>query len=999
MEDEETLMETLLGQELIENLYNVPLLSKYRSLEEWDTDISKNSCIANINIRSINKNHEALAEAIATLKNINGLTCIILTEIHNAPSNIRNKYVPGFNYESKTRETGSKKGGVGLLINQNVNYEVIEELSPFVEGCLESICIHLKETDTLVISIYRPTGMQDSDTKNFIKHLQKILSDKGKSRKFRKSKIIIGGDFNIDIGKSNDKYTRDLIEAMVQRGLYPLIDKPTRIQGRTKTIIDNIYVNHSDILSSGIVDDLYISDHLTTYMTFKPAKSKIKIMKRRKVTEDAIQKMEENILTRQWDDIYEEQDVHKKWQMLTTVVQKELDDNCPIETVKYKEKIKQTDPPYMTAGLKVSQKNLRKLAKLALKKPDTMLPDGRSNQDIYKETRKNYNKVRRQMKRKYYIDKFNEAKHNSRDTWKIINELRKVKSKQNDINEIMTPNGTTTDKSEKISETFNKFYAGVGRMQAETIPDTEVNPLSFLRKKPGEPLKMPPALPCEILNAIKKLKKKSSQGWDGLPTYLILRLAPKMINVLTHNINKMLSSGIFPDSLKEAIVVPIHKKKSKTDPTNYRPVSLLSGFSKIAEKIIANRLQDYFENNNLFSNYQFGFRKQMSTADLILYMQEKLARTLADGRTAVLLFFDLAKAFDTLPWDILEKKLEKYNISGETLNLLRTYMTGRKQRVKVNGKLSNTEPLTIGVPQGSILGPLLFIIYSNDIVNAITSTIGLYADDTTALVEGETEQDAINKAKVVLNELGEWFASNRLSLSPTKCKFAIINPQLRSSRSKIKLQIYGQDMKEIKENTDCESNPFVGLLFSEKMDFKAHINMIRTKVNSGLYCLNQHKYLPKTAKINLYYSLIYSHLQYAAIALSGASKQITKQLLKLQKKAVRNIEDKEYNANTGPIFKKLKLLKYEDIIRLNCCIIGWQHFHGHLPKAISTLLETGSGRALHLKSTRIANDKIRKISPISAVTTEWNKLTLELKRIKNKETFKKNLIKTWIEHY
>ena len=233
---------------------------------------------------------------------------------------------------------------------------------------------------------------------------------------------------------------------------------------------------------------------------------------------------------------------------------------------------------------------------------------------------------------------------------------------------------------------------------------------------------------------------------------------------------------------------------------------------------------------NKLTNEQFGFRPKHCTSDLMIYLMEKINEIINQDKFSMVLFFDLAKAFDTLDHTILFRKLERYGIRGPPLDLIKSYLTNRSQKVVINNIFSSELPITIGVPQGSILGPLLFLIYINDINQAVsTAKLGLYADDTTAIIGAKEKNELITKSSTTLNELGNWFSCNKLSLSPTKCKYSMINKHLRTEINHTALSIYGKNLTEIRANSETTSNPFVGYQLSEKLDSKAHINHIKKK--------------------------------------------------------------------------------------------------------------------------------------------------------------------------
>ena len=260
-----------------------------------------------------------------------------------------------------------------------------------------------------------------------------------------------------------------------------------------------------------------------------------------------------------------------------------------------------------------------------------------------------------------------------------------------------------------------------------------------------------------------------------------------------------------------------------------------------------------------------------------------------------------------------------------------TYRTGNK-KVSVNGTESQYLPIDIGVPQGSILGPLLFIIYVNDILNAATeANIGLYADDTTCITGDKSQLESIEKAKTALRKLGDWFASNKLSLSPTKCKYALIDRNLRTSATKTTLEIYGKHLTEVRASTDSTNSPLVGYLLTETLNPKEHIDMMIAKVRSGIFALKANKGLPSEVRKSIYYACIHSHLCYAGIIVGCAARKHIKPLLKLQNMAIRLIDGAKYNASTNPLYKKHHILKIDDIFEMQAASYGWKFLNNEIP--------------------------------------------------------------------
>ena len=698
---------------------------------------------------------------------------------------------------------------------------------------------------------------------------------------------------------------------MTSNGFLPHIIHPTRITNSSATLIDNIFSNayFSDSTSGNILIEL--ADHLSQFLYISlhnvTHKTKTPIYKHdySKFNE---QSFLDDISIQQWN--CESQDVNLAFNDFSWRLKGCVDRHAPLKKLNKKQS-KLQSKPWITKDILKQIKDRNKLFIKMKKNPhDNVI------QDRYKTLRNKITDNIRKSKKDYYNKFFDENVNNLKKTWKGIKDLLHQK-KTSQISQINHENVNITNPT-KIANTFNNFFVNVGPNCEKKIPKSYKNPLSYMGRPNPNQFFLNPTTPEEISNIIVNLDSKKSSGPSIIPTKLLKIANPLLCRQISLIINTSFTNGIFPDSVKIANVVPIHKKGSTLDINNYRPISLLSVFSKVFEKCMYQRLNDFLEVNEIIYQNQFGFRKSRSTQHSLIQIVDAINKTIDKGFYGCGIFIDLSKAFDTVNHKILLDKLEHYGIRNESLNWFKSYLSNRKQFVTINQSQSDLLKINCGVPQGSVLGPLLFLIYINDLP-LISNKLEffLFADDTNIYYESS---DLINLEKTInkeLKKLYHWLCSNRLALNIDKTNFVLFHSIQKSITKPVTLII---NKKAISQANYVK---YLGVLIDSNLSWKFHIHDLCKKISKTIGVLYKIRRLVNSHILtNLYYAMIYPFLIYGINVWGSASQHLLNPVLVLQKKFLRM---KTYNdqfnelhqlPHSDPLFSNEKILKIYDIHKL-----------------------------------------------------------------------------------
>ena len=512
--------------------------------------------------------------------------------------------------------------------------------------------------------------------------------------------------------------------------------------------------------------------------------------------------------------------------------------------------------------------------------------------------------------------------------WDLINSCTARNCTKPSIpNSFIDEHGNTLHDKHHIADLFNKHFISIGEKLKNEIPNISIDPLENITSN-GTCPRYEPTDSTELHTIIGAMKNVGG-GIDSINSKIFKNTYSSIINELVHLVNICLSSGTFPEILKIAIVKPVFKSGDKNIFNNYRPISILPYISKVLEKIIHKRIMDYLTENDILCKNQFGFQKSLSTYMPILLLQERVTKAMENGKLAVAIYIDLQKAFDTVNHNILIGKCEKYGISGSALNLLKSYLTNRKQCVEYQEVRSALEDVTLGVPQGSILGPLLFLLYINDLPNACAnSECLLYADDTAIIFESKNIVELQQTINDELRTLNKWLQSNQLSLNTKKTVYQLYS----QTRSQISL--------DLKVNNDTiqlvEKVKYLGVMIDPCLNWKYHIDGITAIISRNIGVINRAKfYLDKHCLTLLYNSLVLPYINYCCLIWGFTFPSYLLKIELLQKRAIRILDNQHRIAHTAPIFRELKILKVGEIAKQQLLVL----MHRKLTSSTPILLE------------------------------------------------------------
>jgi len=732
----------------------------------------------------------------------------------------------------------SSRGGCGLMINKKLAYTELVMDSKLDN--IEALWVKLKNSKINVCCFYRSGNYCSVD--NFIEYIHFCM------KKLNGKKVIWIGDINIDQNNISSTQYKKLDMTLRCYNLVQTIQGITRVAKRgdnfTQTTIDVIFTNcYADFVQSSVLDER-IGDHQAIMCEIDckvPIAPKFEKVEIRNHCKRNVKKFLVYLDTcSDYSPLLESTDVEAITAGLCHHIEQAYTTSFPCKTIERHEKFIHKPSTELLNAINHTHFLLKKFRKKKDKRDN-----GNCNKcgscskcikcneawDCYKIQRNIRNKLAKTCKKANVINdlQVKSAKNDLKGIWKTI----KLASN-------MTP-GTTNCQTinENDPELFNFHFANVGSRLQNQAPNIErVSFTDFLPPRTSNISfdRFQEINETDILMYVKTLKNDKA-SYDDVPLFLLKQAVPYIVEPLTHIVNLSLNTGVVPTLCKKARVTPIHKAGMKDDPNNYRPISILPLVGKLIEYFVGKQLTDYMEENKLFIRHQYGFRKNHSTTYLMYDLMDEIYMSKSKSYKPGIIFLDLKKAFDTVNHEILLQKLAYYGIGGIALTWFKNFLSCRYQCTRINGKLSSFLEVLSGVPQGSIIGPILFSIFINDIIYACNlSKPFLFADDG-ALFFDQTCRSTFINMKIELMTIFKWLSVNKLSLNEKKTEFLLFDSVDQHDELTIECNEVTFTIKE------CKETKYLGLILDSKLNFKSHVDYIIRKVMKRIGAMYRSKTL------------------------------------------------------------------------------------------------------------------------------------------------------------
>lgn len=886
--------------------------------------------------------------------------------------------IKGYSIASAFCRQTYKNGGAMILCKETIKYKELQNINKLSqEKHCELAALEGNEPNGkhFVMCIYRsPTG----DIKTFIDILSTVLD----LITNRIGTITVCGDFNIDFNaKTSNTEKDDIISIFATFNLKLCIKDSTRVTLTTSTCIDNIFTNNDSIFRIENIN-LHVADHHTQIVLWNSERppEEAPIVTKRIFNTKNRELFKALIREESWTTVYQHEKVDDMFEEFTEIFNKYFNKAFPLDPHKIKPKSGNGPKrPWYTPELQTLANNVKsdyiysKISEIGNRK--------------YQVSKRKYRQACKKAERTHNNNIVANAPNKCKAAWNIINS--KINSKGNARKDIsLKIKETEITSHQEIAELFNIYFDKTVNDLTKNLTKENLQEVKD-SKRCNKVIFLKPIEAKEFLEIINKIGKKRSTGYDDIPGNIVKSIGTNIMEPLSHIINASFTEGCFPTKLKEAKIIPIYKKGDKEEIGNYRPIALLSTFAKIFETAMYKRLENFITQYELLSNNQHGFTRGKSTTTAVAGFVNNILEARDNHKPAIGIFYDFKKAFDLISHRRLLSKLERLGIAGIGNKWIESYLKNRRQSVHIysNGRtyISQETTTNIGIPQGSVLSPLLFILFTNDLPESVEQgELTLFADDTTHFLSNPDQSILIEQANKAVSALDNWCNQNDIFLNDAKTICMKYTAKEKTDTSPY-IKLHGKSIA-LQTNTK-----FLGLHLGDGTDWCTHIDTISKQIASSCLLLKRLMEVAGLAASKLvYHAYIQAKLNYGIILWGNHSK--TQRLFKLQKRAVRYMANASRNPTAEVYIKdSCKTLFQRFKIMTLACIYIYQ--------VIMYVVKTNAhkGELTHSHDTRTKqNPKTKKHrhkyytrSPLYAGVKLYSALPINIKN--NTTSFKQNL--------
>ena len=834
--------------------------------------------------------------------------------------------------------------------------------------------IHRPHCKNVVIcNLYRPpSGNLDKAVSYLGECFDTINTDK--------SDVFILGDLNVDFQNKSSPSFKKVNFFAQSRGLAQLVSTTTRNTSKSQTLLDVVLSNSRFIKQAGTLEH-HISDHQPIYVVHKKGRDKRESVRfegrsYRNYDRDIFKEMLREEVD--WEKFLEIRNPENAWDYMLEQIIIILDKTCPIRTFH----IKNYRPDWMTDEL-IEQ----------IKDRDYFYCKAKANGNeddwnIAKYLRNTTNSNIRCSKREFVLKELNENGNDAKKFWKVIRKV--IPSKQSSSQDILLKRDVG-QKIERhlIPDYINEFFINVGKVDCpknSTAGLSHTGP-SGAEALPEQTKPLDRVTEAEVYKIIKDINVSKSSGIDNLSSFILKEVFIFLIPEVTHMFNLSIESSIFPSSWKEALVVPIPKIGNLSLVQNYRPISLLPLPGKILEKLVHKQLTDYLDDNLLLSDKQHGFRKSHSTTHSAAQLVNFVNHNMDVKKPTLAVYIDFRKAFDCVQHNVLMTKLEQLKLHPSVLDWILSYLSGRKQRVYANNMYSDFSNITQGVPQGSVLGPLFYIIYANDLSELFKHCrFALYADDTVLYTANRMFTESVSQMQQDISALSTWCKLNGLRVNTSKTKVMVFG-----STSVVQQLPPFEILYDDAPLQKVSSYNYLGVTLDWQLNYNLHVKKLISTVSAKLKQLQRMRsFLNTKAALMVNKSMLLPILEYGDIFLSATSLANRKKIQTLQNRGLRCALSKSVDAvTTDELHTEASLLKLKyrrEQHSLNF-VYDWSLDDKLIAVKPEGSVSTRSDKKRLFKIKKPRTEKFKKSLSYKGKTS-WNALPVEFHQTASKTSFK-----------